>query len=413
MPQPSDAPAASGVDPGDIAAPPRPRSPAVRATLMGSVAALLLSAAIVLGSRMLRDFDSALLPYAVATVFLAFGIAYRCTVRCSDPAVSRLHWPPRPALFSKDTRSREDATRAEISSADAPPADVSIAGAPSPGIPSVEIPNAEIPSADVSREGSPRQRSPRQGLSSVGSRDESLSEEDLRSLPEEDPRSLPEEDPRSLPEEDPRSLPEEDPRRASAALPRETVAGLGFRKFVGAHSAARWVAHQLLFWGCLLAVLISIPLVWGWLTFTAATGPGPGPGYDMRIWGFRVIGFDSSDVIGWIVFHGLDLAALLVIAGAGYFLWRRLRDRAAEPGARVAYDLVPLLALLVIAATGLLLTFSALFLHGGGYRLLALLHMASVVFTLVYLPFGKFFHPVQRSGAVGGKPFARTARLDE
>nr|WP_231976898.1 hypothetical protein [Streptomyces sp. 2323.1] len=394
MPQPSDAPAASGVDPGDIAAPPRPRSLAVRATLMGSVAALLLSAAIVLGSRMLRDFDSALLPYAVATVFLAFGIAYRCTVRCSDPAASRLHWPPRPALFSMDTRSREDATRAEISSADAPPADVSIAGAPSTGaqstgVASAEIPKSEIPSADVSREGSPRQRSPRQGLASVGSRDERPSEEDLRNLPEEDLR------------------------QASAALPRETAAGLGFRKFVGAHSAARWVAHQLLVWGCLLAVLISIPLVWGWLTFTAATGPGPGPGYDMRIWGFRVIGFDSSDVIGWIVFHGLDLAALFVIAGAGYFLWRRLRDRAAAPGARVAYDLVPLLALLVISVTGLLLTFSALFLHGGGYRLLALLHMASVVFTLVYLPFGKFFHPVQRSGAVGGKPFARTARLDE
>ncbi|MFI9079547.1 hypothetical protein ACIGW8_24255 [Streptomyces sioyaensis] len=356
---------------------------------MGSVAALLLSAAIVLGSRMLRDFDSALLPYAVATVFLAFGIAYRCTVRCSDPADRRLHRQARPTLFSKDARSREDATRVEISSADSPPADVSSTDisstdAPSAGVASAEFPNAEIPSADVSSDGSPRP-----GLSRVGSRCESLSEEGLRSLPEEDPR------------------------RASAALPRETVAGLGFRKFVGAHSAARWVAHQLLFWGCLLAVLISIPLVWGWLTFTAATGPGPGPGYDMRIWGFRVIGFDSSDVVGWIVFHGLDLAALLVIAGAGYFLWRRLRDRAAAPGARVAYDLVPLLALLVVSVTGLLLTFSALFLHGGGYRLLALLHMASVVFTLLYLPFGKFFHPVQRSGAGGGKPFARTARLDE
>jgi len=346
------------VDPGDIAAPPRPRSVAVRATLVGSVAALLLSAAIVLGSRMLRDFDSALLPYAVATVFLAFGIAYRCTVRCSEPAARRLHGPGRPTLFSQHSLSREAATRAEISRADASPAgvEVSPADASRAEVSTAEIPNAEISNAEISNAAIPS---------------------------------------------------------TSDSLPPEIVAGLGFRKFIGAHSAARWVAHQLLFWGCLLAVLLSIPLVWGWLTFTAATGPGPGPGYDLRIWGYRVIGFGSSDVIGWFVFHGLDLAALLVIVGAGYFLWRRLRDRAAAPGARVAYDLVPLLALLVISVTGLLLTFSALFLHGGGYRFLALLHMASVVFTLVYLPFGKFFHPAQRSGAVGGKPFARTARLDE
>lgn len=251
---------------------------------MGSIAALLLSAAIVLGSRMLRDFDSALLPYAVATVFLAFGLAYRCTARRSDPPARRLQ--------------RSD---------------------PHPGLDS--------------------------------------------------------------------------------------------RPFVVARSPAHWVARQLLVWGCLLAVLITVPLVWGWLTFAATTVPGPG--YDMRIWGFRVIGFDSSDVIGWIVFRGLDLAALLVIAGAGYFLWRRRRERSAAPGGRIAYDLVALLALLVVAVTGLLLTFSALFLHGGGYRLLSLLHMASVAFTLVYLPFGKFFPRVRRFGVIGGKPFAPAVRQDE
>ncbi|MCL6296911.1 hypothetical protein [Streptomyces kronopolitis] len=146
---------------------------------------------------------------------------------------------------------------------------------------------------------------------------------------------------------------------------------------------------------------IDIPLVWGWLTFHRATAPGLG--YDMRIWGFSVIGFDSSDVIGWIVICGFDLAALLVIPGVGYFLWQRLRDRSAVPGGRVEHDLVALLALLVLSVAGLLLTFSAVFLHGGGYRLPSLLHMASVVFALVSLPFGKFFPRLRRVGVIGGK----------
>lgn len=295
---------------------------------MGSIAALLLSAAIALGSRMLRDFDSALLPYAVATVFLAFGLAHRCTARRSDPPAHLLQRPDHRTFLPQDPRpgdglAREDTVREEGSKAGA-------------------------------SQGSPR-------------------EESLRRIPDE-------------------------PLRTTTAAP---VPALSPRRLFGAHSSAHWVARQLLLWGCLLAVLVTIPLVWGWLTFHRATGPGPG--YDMRIWGFRVIGFDSSDVVGWIVFRGLDLAALLVIAGAGYFLWQRLRNRSAALGGRVAHDLVALLALLVVSVAGLLLTFSALFLHVGGYRLLSLLHMASVVFTLVSLPFGKFFPRVRRVGVIGEK----------
>lgn len=62
-----------------------PRSVTTRATLAGVAVSALLILAIVLGSRMLRNFDSALLPYAVATVFLAFGVAYRYTVWISAP----------------------------------------------------------------------------------------------------------------------------------------------------------------------------------------------------------------------------------------------------------------------------------------------------------------------------------------
>ncbi|WUW58706.1 hypothetical protein OIU91_25660 [Streptomyces sp. NBC_01456] len=388
---------------------------------------------------MLRDFDSALLPYAVATVFLAFGIAYRCTARRSDPPARSLHRPDHRTLrtvFPKDTLLREDTPRGEISREDTSRedipsttrADISTSRILSGHISTADISTADASTADASpadasrvdispadssppdlfgqssarggaarggaaRGGAARGGAARAGGSRAGGSQEGLRGESLRRTTTE-------------PTGETTADPAPGPNPALAHLP-----GSSFQRFVGVHSVVRWVAHQLLLWGCLLAVLITVPLVWGWFTFTAATGPGLG--YDMRIWGFRVIGFDSSDVIGWIVFHGLDLAALLVIAGAGYFLWRRLRDRSATPGGRVAYDLVPLLALLVISVTGLLLTFSALFLHGGGYRLLSLLHMVSVVFTLVYLPFGKFFPPVRRSGVTGGKPFAAAARQDE
>ncbi|MGW8363604.1 MFS transporter [Streptomyces wedmorensis] len=297
--------ATGGPAPGEPpAAVPTPQTPAAvrrRASLAGAVVSALLVIAIVFGSRLLRDFDSALLPYAVATVFLAFGVAYRYTVWVSAPGARR--------LFKQGWRSFFSAANF---------------------------------------------------------------------------------------------------RKAPTALPKMIATYLGFQKFLGARSHARWAAHQLVFWGCLLAAAITFPLTWGWFTFTSSTGSGPG--YEMRIWGFKVLGFDSLGFFGWIMFHGLDIAAVLVIAGASYFLWRRMKDRGAITGQRFAYDLMPLICLVVISVTGLLLTFSSIFLHGGGYEFLAVLHMASVVFTLIYIPFGKFFHIVQRPAAVGMQLFKYTSR---
>ncbi|MFD8547454.1 hypothetical protein [Streptomyces sp. NPDC059649] len=79
--------------------PPRTSStPTVHATLVASalapflafVSALAFALAAILGSRQLRHFDSALLPYAVATVFLAFGVAYRTLVWIGEPPTRQL-----------------------------------------------------------------------------------------------------------------------------------------------------------------------------------------------------------------------------------------------------------------------------------------------------------------------------------
>ncbi|MCA9440659.1 MAG: hypothetical protein KC964_07630, partial [Candidatus Omnitrophica bacterium] len=40
-------------------------------------------------------------------------------------------------------------------------------------------------------------------------------------------------------------------------------------------------------------------------------------------------------------------------------------------------------------------------MHGSGYEFLAILHAITVIFTLLWLPFGKFFHIFQRPAQLG------------
>ena len=147
-----------------------------------------------------------------------------------------------------------------------------------------------------------------------------------------------------------------------------------------------------------LATLITFPLTFGWLAFFSDSATGPG--YTIYVLGFRTVSFDALSFLGWVVFHGLDIAAVLVLAGCGWFLWRRFRHREATTGQRFGYDFFPLIGLVAISVTGLLLTFSSWLLEGRSYDFLAIAHMATVVLTL-FIPFGKFFHVIQRPASRG------------
>jgi nitrate reductase gamma subunit len=127
------------------------------------------------------------------------------------------------------------------------------------------------------------------------------------------------------------------------------------------------------------------------------------------IWGFRTIKFEPVTWLGWLVFHALDVAAVLVLGGCAFFLWRRFRDREVTTGQRFGYDFLPLVALVAISVTGLLLTLSSALLEGEGYEFLAIIHMATVVLTLVFIPFGKFFHVIQRPASLGVEVYKRTS----
>src|SRR5262249_2736589 len=59
-------------------------------------------------------------------------------------------------------------------------------------------------------------------------------------------------------------------------------------------------------------------------------------------------------------------------------------------------DFLPLILLFAISATGLMLTADAEWMDGHGHEFLAVGHAAAVIFTLLWVPFGKFFHIFQR-----------------
>src|SRR5579871_388947 len=171
--------------------------------------------------------------------------------------------------------------------------------------------------------------------------------------------------------------------------------------FIRQRSRSRWWAHQLLFWGCVLAMAITFPLVFGWVHFR--TDPADQNVYIAHLFGFPAGSFRLGTPIAWLTFHGLDVAAVLVLAGIALALGRRMRERGALTLQTFDRDFFPLVLLFAVSVTGLALTVSTMWMAASLYPFLSMLHAITVIATLLYLPFGKFFHIVQRPAQVGVK----------
>ena len=181
--------------------------------------------------------------------------------------------------------------------------------------------------------------------------------------------------------------------------------------FIHRRSPLRWWMHQFLFWGCILAAAITFPLVFGWLSFGSKSTDQMI--YVTYVFGFPISSFPLNSVISEIAFHGLDIAAILVLIGITLALWRRLRDVGAQTLQSFALDFFPLILLFAISITGLALTVSQLWLRGNLYSFLAILHAITVIAALLYLPFGKFFHIFQRPAQLGAKLYQQAGARDE
>ena len=182
-------------------------------------------------------------------------------------------------------------------------------------------------------------------------------------------------------------------------------------RFIFRRGLARGVAHWLIMWGCLIAAAITFPLVWGWVHFT--TAPGATDTYRAHVFGFAVQEFKIQSLFAFVIFHGLVWSSLLVIVGVMLAMRRRMADRGATATQQFGEDILPLVMLFAISVTGLMLTASYTWMKGYAYDFLAILHAVTVIFTLLWLPFGKFFHIFQRPAQLGVSFYKDVGRKTE
>jgi hypothetical protein len=170
-------------------------------------------------------------------------------------------------------------------------------------------------------------------------------------------------------------------------------------RFIFRRGKTRWAAHWLIMWGCIAAMAITFPLVFGWIHFE--TLPEDITWYRTYIFGFPTFAFPVHSIIGFLIFHGLVWASILVILGVMLAMRRRMRDHGAAALQQFGEDFLPLILLFAISVTGLMMTASYSWMKGYGYDFLAILHAITVIFTLLWMPFGKFFHIFQRPAQLG------------
>ncbi len=197
-------------------------------------------------------------------------------------------------------------------------------------------------------------------------------------------------------------------RRYSLLIPKAIV-DLFAQQFIRRRGLYRWMTHQCIFWGVILSCAITFPLTFGWLRFTQT----PVGLYQVWVFGFPFLVVPVKSFLAFMLFHALDFTSAILLVGLVLALHRRFHDLALISVQRFGFDIVPLALLLAIAVTGLALTADSTWLGGAYYWYISLTHETVVVLWLISLPFGKFFHLIERPATVGIELYWRTGEGTE
>ena len=187
--------------------------------------------------------------------------------------------------------------------------------------------------------------------------------------------------------------------RNTAVLGKLLLDNFVLQKFITERSTERWIMHACLSWGGMLAFAITFPLIFGWIHFEPLNTNAEI--YQVFVLGFPMEEFSIHSLRGFIHFNLLNLSAVVMLAGLALSIKLRMSDKGELATQTFADDVLPLFLLFTVSVTGLMLSVSSNFMAGSGFQFIGMAHAASVIGLLLYLPFGKLFHIVQRPLSLG------------
>ena len=182
-------------------------------------------------------------------------------------------------------------------------------------------------------------------------------------------------------------------------LVKHLAVDFGGQKFIRNRGVSLGYGHRLMAWGCLLAFAVTFPLVFGWINF--GLKPGGIDTYEIYTFGFKTGEFPLHTWLAEIIFNALNWSALLVIAGVMLLMHRRLTHAGQIAVQTFEGDWLPLILLLAISVTGLGITLDYRFMGGQAHQFMAITHAITVILFLIWMPFGKFYHIIQRPAQLG------------
>jgi len=171
------------------------------------------------------------------------------------------------------------------------------------------------------------------------------------------------------------------------------------QRFIRRRGRTRGYGHMLMASGCTLGFAVTFPLVFGWIHFGLKAGGIDT--YEIYTFGFRVLEFRLHTILAELIFNALNWAAILMTAGIILLMRRRLTDAGQIAIQTFENDWLPLLLLLAIAVTGVGITLDYRFMRGEAHQFMAITHALTVILFLVWMPFGKFYHIIQRPAQLG------------
>ena len=178
-------------------------------------------------------------------------------------------------------------------------------------------------------------------------------------------------------------------------LTRSLASNFAAQNFIRRRSYYRWIMHLCLSGGCTLAFAITFPLVFGWIHFETLASNAEI--YRSHVFGVAVDEFSIHSAKAFVIFNLLNFSAVLVMIGLVMAAIRRATDAGERATQKFFEDILPLLLIFAVTATGLMLTVSYKFMAGRGHGGVAVVHMICVIALLFYIPFGKLFHMFQRT----------------